>query len=150
MPFFCSRYGDYTDIIAPNRFRQKIADFPAVPRRYLAVLYQNGYLRVFGSGYHSGDILCEDVRGIELEGEELIAYLEEIRWWNWDADKIFRNMDANLEALDVPVTALELNRFCHTTASVHCGMMYGKIKMELRYFLHARSVRVIKNANSPP
>ena len=26
--------------------------------------------------------------------EELIAYLEEIRWWNWDADKIFRNMDA--------------------------------------------------------
>ena len=67
--------GDYTDIIAPNRFRQKIADFAAVPRRYLAVLYQNGYLRVFGSGYHSGDILCEDVRGIELEGEELIAYL---------------------------------------------------------------------------
>lgn len=46
-----------------------------MPRRYLAVLYQNGYLRVFGSGYHSGDILCEDVRGIELEGEELIAYL---------------------------------------------------------------------------
>ena len=42
--------GDYTDIIAPNRFRQKIADFAAVPRRYLAVLYQNGYLRVFGSG----------------------------------------------------------------------------------------------------
>ena len=67
--------GDYTDIIAPNRFRQKIADFAAVPRRYLAVLYQNGYLRVFGAGYHSGDILCEDVRGIELEGEELIAYL---------------------------------------------------------------------------
>ena len=67
--------GDYTDIIAPNRFRQKIADFAAVPRRYLAVLYQNGYLRVFGSGYHSGDILCEDVHGIELEGEELIAYL---------------------------------------------------------------------------
>ena len=26
--------------------------------------------------------------------DELIAYLEEIRWWNWDADKIFRNMDA--------------------------------------------------------
>ena len=26
--------------------------------------------------------------------EELIAYLEEIRWWNWDANKIFRNMDA--------------------------------------------------------
>ena len=26
--------------------------------------------------------------------EELIAYLEEIRWWNWDADKIFRNMYA--------------------------------------------------------
>ena len=26
--------------------------------------------------------------------EELIAYLEEILWWNWDADKIFRNMDA--------------------------------------------------------
>jgi hypothetical protein len=25
--------------------------------------------------------------------------------------------------LDVPVTALELNTFCHTTASVHCGMM---------------------------
>ena len=67
--------GDYTDIIAPNRFRQKIADFAAVPRRYLAVLYQNGYLRVFGAGYHSGDILSEDVRGIELEGEELIAYL---------------------------------------------------------------------------
>lgn len=67
--------GDYTDIIAPNRFRQKIADLAAVPRRYLAVLYQNGYLRVFGAGYHSGDILCEDVRGIELEGEELIAYL---------------------------------------------------------------------------
>ena len=48
----------------------------------------------------------------------------------------------------MPVTALELNRFCHTTASVHCGMMYGKMKMELRYFLHARSVRVIRNANS--
>ena len=43
-----------TDIIAPNRFRQKIADFAAVPRRYLAVLYQNGYLRVFGSGYPAG------------------------------------------------------------------------------------------------
>lgn len=67
--------GEYTDIIAPNRFRQKIRDFAAVPRRYLAVLYQNGYLRVFGAGYHSGDILCEDVRAIELEGEELIAYL---------------------------------------------------------------------------
>lgn len=67
--------GDYTDIIAPNRFRQKIVDFAAVPRRYLAVLYRNGYLRVFGSAYHNGDILCEDVRAIELSGEELIAYL---------------------------------------------------------------------------
>ena len=25
--------------------------------------------------------------------------------------------------LDVPVTALELNRFCHTTARVHWGMI---------------------------
>ena len=46
--------GDYTDIIAPQPLPPKIADFAAVPRRYLAVLYQNGYLRVFGSGYHSG------------------------------------------------------------------------------------------------
>ena len=52
--------------------------------------------------------------------------------------------------LDVPVTALELNRFCHTTASVHCGMMYGKMKMELKYFLQARSVLVIRKANRPP
>ena len=52
--------------------------------------------------------------------------------------------------LDVPVTALELNRFCHTTASVHCGMMYGKMKIELKYFLQARSVLVMRNANRPP
>ena len=67
--------GDYTDIIAPNRYRQKIRSIAAVPRRYLAVLYENSYLRVFGAGYHSGDILCEDVQGMELEGEELIVYL---------------------------------------------------------------------------
>ena len=26
--------------------------------------------------------------------DELIAYLEALQWWNWDADKIFRNMEA--------------------------------------------------------
>lgn len=67
--------GDYTDIIAPNRFRQKIRAIAAVPRKYLAVLYENGYLRVFGAGYNSGDILCEDVEAIELSEDELIAYL---------------------------------------------------------------------------
>ena len=51
---------------------------------------------------------------------------------------------------DVPTTALLLNTFCHTTASVHCGMMYGKIKMELKYFLNFRFVLVTKNANVPP
>ena len=67
--------GDYTDIIAPNRYRQKIRDIAAVPRKYLAVLYENGYLRVFGAGYNSGDILCEDVQAMELSGDELIVYL---------------------------------------------------------------------------
>ena len=27
-------------------------------------------------------------------GEDLIAYLLDLKWWDWDADKIFRNMDA--------------------------------------------------------
>lgn len=67
--------GDYTDIIAPNRYRQKIRAIAAVPRKYLAVLYENGYLRVFGAGYNSGDILCEDVQDMELENDELIVYL---------------------------------------------------------------------------
>ncbi len=53
------------------------------------------------------------------------------------------NKDAR-RPLDVPVTALELNRFCHTTAKVHCGMMYGKMKIELRYFLKAILVLVIR------
>ena len=26
--------------------------------------------------------------------EDLIAYLLDLKWWDWDADKIFRNMDA--------------------------------------------------------
>lgn len=26
--------------------------------------------------------------------DALTAYLEELQWWNWDADKIFRNMEA--------------------------------------------------------
>ena len=26
--------------------------------------------------------------------DEMIAYLLELRWWDWDAEKIFRNMDA--------------------------------------------------------
>ena len=39
---------------------------------------------------------------------------------------------------------------CHTTASVHCGMIYGKIKIELRYFLNFISVLVTRNAKSPP
>ena len=43
-----------------------------------------------------------------------------------------------------------LNKFCHTTASVHWGMMYGKMKMELKYFLNFRFVLVTKNANVPP
>ncbi len=25
--------------------------------------------------------------------EELIEYLLELKWWDWDANKIFRNMD---------------------------------------------------------
>lgn len=51
---------------------------------------------------------------------------------------------------DVPTTALLLNTFCHTTASVHCGMMYGKMKIELKYFLNFRFVLVTKNAKVPP
>lgn len=67
--------GEYTDIIAPNRYRQKIRSIAAVPRKYLAVLYENGYLRIFGAGYNSGDILCEEVQEMELSGNELIVYL---------------------------------------------------------------------------
>ena len=26
--------------------------------------------------------------------EDLIAYLLDLKWWDWDADKIYRNMDA--------------------------------------------------------
>lgn len=26
--------------------------------------------------------------------EELISYLIDLKWWDWDADKIFRNMEA--------------------------------------------------------
>ena len=26
--------------------------------------------------------------------EDLIAYLLDLKWWDWDADRIFRNMDA--------------------------------------------------------
>ena len=43
-----------------------------------------------------------------------------------------------------PVIAFELNKFCHITASVHCGMIYGKIKIALRYFLNLRFVRVTR------
>ncbi len=59
------------------------------------------------------------------------------------------NRDAK-SPLEVPTTALLLNRFCHTTANVHCGMMYGKMKIELKYFLNFRFVRVTKNAKHPP
>ena len=52
--------------------------------------------------------------------------------------------------MDVPVTALELKRFCHTTASVHCGIMYGKIKILLRYLRQARFVLVTRKAIIPP
>ena len=52
--------------------------------------------------------------------------------------------------LDVPVTALELNKCCHTTANVHCGIIYGKINIELRYFLHFIFVLVTRKANTPP
>ena len=43
-----------------------------------------------------------------------------------------------------PVIAFELKRFCHITARVHCGMIYGKMKIALRYFLNFRFVRVTK------
>ena len=36
------------------------------------------------------------------------------------------------------------------TASVHWGMIYGKIKMELRYLLQRMFVRVTRYANIPP
>ena len=26
--------------------------------------------------------------------DELIYYLLDLKWWDWDADKIFRNMEA--------------------------------------------------------
>ena len=50
----------------------------------------------------------------------------------------------------VPVTALLLNRFCHTTASVHCGMMYGKMKTELIQRRAAMFVLVTRKATTPP
>jgi hypothetical protein len=51
---------------------------------------------------------------------------------------------------DVPVIRLLLKRFCHTTARVHWGIMYGNINMELRYFLNFMFVLVIRKANTPP
>lgn len=35
---------------------------------------------------------CRVIRKRFADG--LIAYLLELKWWNWDADKIFRNMEA--------------------------------------------------------
>lgn len=35
---------------------------------------------------------CREIR--RRFGEELISYLLELKWWDWDAEKIFRNMDA--------------------------------------------------------
>ena len=67
--------GPYTEEISPNRYHQKIKDFIAVPRRWLAVLYQNGFLRIFGRGYAQGEILCEGVAAIEREGEALLALI---------------------------------------------------------------------------
>jgi len=43
-----------------------------------------------------------------------------------------------------------LNIFCHTTAKVHCGIIYGKINIELKYFLNFILVLVTKNAKKPP
>ena len=45
---------------------------------------------------------------------------------------------------DVPVTRLESNRFCQMTANVHWGMIYGKMKIELKYFLQRMFVRVTR------
>ena len=45
---------------------------------------------------------------------------------------------------DVPGTRLESNRFCQMTASVHWGMIYGKMKIELKYFLQRMFVRVTR------
>ena len=35
---------------------------------------------------------CREIR--RRFDEELISYLLELKWWDWDAEKIFRNMDA--------------------------------------------------------
>ena len=67
--------GPYTEEINPNRYHQKIKDFIACPRNWLAVLYQNGFLRVFGRGFAQGEILCEGVSAIEKEDGALIALI---------------------------------------------------------------------------
>lgn len=67
--------GSYTEEIDPNRYHQKIKNFIAVPCRWLAVLYQNGFLRLFGQGFVPGEILCEGVAAIEKEDGALIALL---------------------------------------------------------------------------
>ena len=59
------------------------------------------------------------------------------------------NSDARRPS-DVPQTALELNICCQTTARVHCGMMYGKMKIELKYFLKRMLVLVTRKAKKPP
>ena len=68
-------------------------------------------------------------------------------------DTTIRHADAGKgckESVGCTNAALLLNTFCHTTANVHCGMMYGKIKMELKYFLNFRFVLVTRNAKVPP
>lgn len=67
--------GPYTEHIDPNRYHQKIKDFIALPRHWLAVLYQNGFLRIFGKDFAPGEILCEGVSAIEREGNALVALL---------------------------------------------------------------------------
>ena len=52
--------------------------------------------------------------------------------------------------LTVPSTLADQKRYFQTVASVHCGMMYGKIKIVDIYFLHGISLLVTSQAVTPP
>lgn len=71
---------------------QNVTILPGVHIGDGAIIGANSVVTKDIPAYHiAGGNPCKIIR--KRFNEELINYLEEIKWWNWEEDKIFKNLE---------------------------------------------------------